>query len=123
VLRPLTAPGEVADSVAFLAPRGFDPRPVHVFAVTADADDRSYVTHPAGGFVRVRGDTAWLDLAGYMRRTYPPGRAVISYALVVRDGRRVRYLTPGLLHWLRDPATVPPPGRAAPPPGSSRTPP
>lgn len=121
VLRPLTPPGEVADSVAFLAPCGFDPRPVHVFAVTADADDRSYVTHPAGGFIRVRGDTAWLDLAGYMRRTYTPGRAVISYALVVRDGRRVRYLTPGLLHWLRDPATVPPPGRAAPPPGSSRT--
>lgn len=115
VLRPLTEAGEVADSVAFLAPRGFDPRHVQVFAVTADANDRSYVTHPAGDFLRMRGDTAWLNLAGYMRRTYPPGRAVISYALVTRHGRRVRYLTPGLLHWLRDPATVPPPGRAATP--------
>ncbi|HEU4559254.1 MAG TPA: polysaccharide deacetylase family protein [Longimicrobium sp.] len=121
VLRPLTEPGAVADSVAFLAPRGFDPRRVQVFAVTADADNRSYVTHPAGDFVRLRGDTAWLDLAGYMRRFYPPGRAVISYALVVRDGRRVRYLTPALLHWLREPATVPPPGRAATPVGSSQT--
>lgn len=121
VLRPLTPPGEVADSVAFLAPRGFDPRPVQVFAVTADADNRSYVTHPAADFIHVRGDTAWFHLAGYMRRTYPPGRAVISYALVVRDGRRVRYLTPGLLHWLRDPATVPPPGRAATPADLSRT--
>jgi len=121
VLRPLTEPGAVADSVAFLAPRGFVPRGVHVFAVTADADNRSYVTHPAADFVRVRGDTVWLDLAGYMRRTYPPGRAVISYALVVRDGRHIRYLTPGLLTWLRDPATVPPPGRAAAPMDTART--
>lgn len=121
VLRPLTEPGAVADSVAFLAPRGFDPRPVQVFAVTADARNRSYVTHPAADFLRVRGDTLWFDLAGYMRREYPPGRAVISYALVARDGRRVRYLTPSLLHWLRDPATVAPPGRAAAPIDTART--
>ncbi|HET7460369.1 MAG TPA: polysaccharide deacetylase family protein [Longimicrobium sp.] len=116
VLRPLTPPGAVAGSVAFLAPRGFDPRRVQVFAVTADAANRSYVTHPAAEFLRVRGDTLTFDLAGYMGREYPPGRAVISYALVVRDGRHLRYLTPGLLHWLHDPSTVPPPGRAAPSP-------
>lgn len=121
VLRPLTEPGAVADSVAFVAPRGFVTRGVQVFAVTADAQNRSYVTHPAADFLRVRGDTMWLDLAGYMRRTYPPGRAVISYALVARDGRHIRYLSPGLLTWLRDPATVPPPGRAAAPMDTART--
>ncbi|HET7230506.1 MAG TPA: polysaccharide deacetylase family protein [Longimicrobium sp.] len=115
VLRPLGESGAVADSVPFLAPNGRLPRHVQVFAVTADAENRSYVTHPADEFLRVRGDTAWLDLAGYMRRNYPPGRAVISYALVVRDGRGVRYLTPGMLNWLRDPAEVPPPGRPATP--------
>jgi peptidoglycan/xylan/chitin deacetylase (PgdA/CDA1 family) len=103
-LVPLGEPGAVADSVAFLAPGGRVPRGVHVFAVTADATGRSYVARPAGEHLRVRGDTAWLDLAGYMRRHYPPGRVVISYALVAREGRRIRYLTPGMLNWLRDPA-------------------
>ncbi len=115
-LRPLGAPGAVGDSVPFLAPGGRVPRGVQVFAVTADAQNRSYVTHPAAEFIRVRGDTAWFDLAGYMRRNYPPGRAVISYALVVRDGRGVRYLTPGMLSWLREPpapASAPPSGGPA----------
>lgn len=107
--------GAVADSVAFLVPGGRVPRGVQVFAVTADAQNRSYVTHPAAEFIRVRGDTAWFDVAAYMRRNYPPGRAVISYALVTRHGRHIRYLAPGMLTWLRDPSTVPPPGRAATP--------
>lgn len=110
--RPLGEPGELADSVPFLAPGGRVPRDVQVFAVTADAANRSYVTHPAGADIHVRGDTAWFDVAAYMRRNYPPGRAVISYALVVPDGRRVRYLAPGMLTWVREPTSVPPPGRA-----------
>jgi len=112
----VTGAGAVADSVAFRAPGGRVPRDIQVFAVTADASNRSYVTHPAAEFIRVRGDTAWLDVAAYMRRVYPPGRAVISYALVTGTGRHMRYLTPGLLTWVRDPASVPPPGRAAAPP-------
>jgi len=119
-LRPLGAPGALADSVPFLLTSGSLPPDVHVFAVTADAEGRSYVTHPASGDIRVRGDTAWFDLAGYMRRVYPPGRGVISYALVVRDGRRVRYLTPGLLNWVRDPRELaPPPGGRRPAPVDS----
>lgn len=112
--RLLGEPGALADSVPFLAPGGRVPRDVQVFAVTADAQNRSYVTHPARDDIRVRGDTAWFDVAAYMRRTYPPGRAVISYALVVPDGRGVRYLTPGMLTWVREP-TAPTPPPSAPP--------
>jgi len=110
--RLLGQPGALADSVPFLAPGGRVPRDVQVFAVTADAQNRSYVTHPARADIRVRGDTAWFDVAAYMRRNYPPGRAVISYALVIPDGRRVRYLAPGMLTWVHEPTPPTPPPSA-----------
>jgi hypothetical protein len=84
------------------------PRNVELFAVSADAERRSYAAHPLGDNLRVRGDTVWVDVAGHMRRWFPPGRIALSYALVVREGGRLRWLTPGLLHWLRDPAAGPP---------------
>lgn len=112
VLEPLTADGAIAGRVAFRA-RGEVPPGVELIAVSSDASGASYAAHPLGENLRVRGDTVWVDLAAHMRRYFPPDRIVLSYALVAREGEGFRYLTPGLLHWLRDPALAP---RVAPAP-------
>ena len=111
-LRPLTPDGEVAGRVAFLS-SGPVPDGLELFAITADASERSYVSRPVGEDVRVAGDTVWLDLAGYMGRHYPPGRAVISYALMTRENGALRYASPGMLNWIGDPIAAfrPPPPR------------
>ena len=101
---PLFASGGMGDSVAFLVHGGPVPAGVELFAVSADAEGRSYASHPLGDAMRVRGDTVWVDMAAHTRRWFPPERIAVSYALVTRDGGRMRYLTPGLLHWLQDPA-------------------
>ena len=101
-LRPLTADGEVAGQVAFLA-RGPVPRGLELFAITADAANNNYVSRPLGEDLRIAGDTVWVDLAGYMARHYPPGRAVISYALMRRENGVLRYASPGMLNWIGDP--------------------
>ncbi len=103
-LEPLTPDGAVAGRVAFRVRGGPLPAGVELFSVSADARGRSYVGHPLGTSLEVRGDTAWVDLAAHMRRFYAPERSAISYALVTRDGGGVRYLSPGIQHWLRDPA-------------------
>jgi peptidoglycan/xylan/chitin deacetylase (PgdA/CDA1 family) len=110
-LHPVTPDGAVAERVEF---RGRVPAGAELLAITADAAGRSYVSRPLDGeFLRVSGDTAWLELAGYLARHHPPGRIVVSYALVTRERGRIRYLTPGLLHWSRDPVAA---GRPGPPP-------
>jgi peptidoglycan/xylan/chitin deacetylase (PgdA/CDA1 family) len=111
-LEPLTPDGAVAGSIAFRA-HGPVPEGLELFAITADASGRSYVSNPLGDLARVAGDTVWVDLAGYMARHYPPGRAVISYALVTREGGEMRYASPGLLNWTGDPIAA---FRPAPPP-------
>ncbi|HEX6911654.1 MAG TPA: hypothetical protein VF142_14730, partial [Longimicrobium sp.] len=60
-----------------------------------------------GDALRVRGDTAWVDMGAHVRRWYPPERVALGYALVTRADGRIRYLTPGLLHWVHDPGTLP----------------
>lgn len=112
---PLFPSGGMGDSVAFLAHGTPVPADLALFAVSADAEERSYAAHPLGENVRVRGDTVWVDLRAHTRRWFPPERIAISYALVTREGGRMRYLTPGLLHWLVDPAGPP---RILPPPPS-----
>lgn len=111
-LEPITPDGAVAGRIAFRS-RGPVPEGLELFAITADAEGRSYVSNPLGELARVSGDTVWVDLAGYMARHYPPGRAVISYALVTREGGEMRYASPGVLNWTGDPVTA---FRPAPPP-------
>lgn len=101
-LEPLTPDGSQAGRVAFLA-HGPVPRGLELFAITVDAQNRNYVSNPLGELARVAGDTVWVDLAGYMARHYPPGRAVISYALVTRVDGEMRYASPGVMHWTGDP--------------------
>jgi hypothetical protein len=79
------------------------PHGLELFAITADASGRSYVSRPLEDLVRVAGDTVRVDLAGYMARHSPPGRAVISYALVTRQDGQIRYASPGVMHWVGDP--------------------
>jgi peptidoglycan/xylan/chitin deacetylase (PgdA/CDA1 family) len=113
-LRPLTPDGEVARQVVFLA-RGPVPEGLELFAITADAAGDSYVSRPLGPDLRVSGDTVRVDLAGYMARHYPPGRIVISYALVTRENGEIRYASPGMLSWIGEPASfrfAPQPARA-----------
>jgi peptidoglycan/xylan/chitin deacetylase (PgdA/CDA1 family) len=109
-LEPLTPDGAVAGRVAFRVRGGPLPAGVELFSVSADAAGRSYVGHPLGTSLEVRGDTAWVDLAAHMGRFYAPERSAIGYALVTRDAGGIRYLSPGIHHWLREPAGEP--GRA-----------
>ena len=109
----LTPDGGVAREVAFRVRGGALPAEVLLFAISSDAQGRSYNLHPLGENLRMRGDTAWVDLAAHMGRYFPPGRMVVSYALVTREGGGLRYLSPGVQHWLREAATW---GRPAPQP-------
>jgi peptidoglycan/xylan/chitin deacetylase (PgdA/CDA1 family) len=103
-LRPITPDGATAGQVAFLA-RGPVPDGLELFAITADAAGDSYVSRPLGPDLRVSGDTVVVDLAGYMARHYPPGRIVISYALVTRENGGIRYASPGMLNWTGEPTS------------------
>lgn len=114
VLQPLTPDGAVVGRAAFLARGGAMPRDPELFAITADAAGASYVSRPLGGLAQVSGDTLWVDVAGYMRAHYPPGRMVISYAVMAREGGELRYASPGVLHWTSDPVAGPR-GMPAPP--------
>lgn len=107
-LQPLTPDGAVAGRIAFRA-HGPVPDGLELFAITADAAGRSYVSNPLGELAQAAGDTVWVDLAGYMASHYPPGRAVISYALVTRQDGEMRYASPGLLNWIGDPIAAFPP--------------
>ncbi len=111
-LEPLTPDGAVAGRVAFRVRGGPLPAGVELFSVSADAAGRSYVGHPLGTSLEVRGDTAWVDLAAHMGRFYAPERSAIGYALVTRDASGIRYLSPGIHHWLREPAGEPRPAIA-----------
>lgn len=104
---PLFSSGGGRGQVAFRVPGGAVPEDVELFAISPDVEGRSYAGHPLGENLRVRGDTAWVDLAAHMRRWYPPDRVAVSYALVTRNDGRIRYLTPGLLHWIHDPGAMP----------------
>jgi peptidoglycan/xylan/chitin deacetylase (PgdA/CDA1 family) len=100
----LFASGGTTDTLTFLAHGAPVPADVELFAISPDAEGRPYASHPLGESLRVRGDTVWVDMGAHLRRYFPPERTAVSYALVTREGVRIRYLTPGLLHWVRDPS-------------------
>lgn len=121
-LEPLTPDGAVADSVAFLVRGGRVPENVELFAISADAEGRSYVRRPLGERLRVRGDTAWVQVGDYLRTFHGPTRIVLSFALVVPErGGALRYLSPGVMYWRADPAAVLPRPTQAPPPARADT--
>lgn len=104
---PLFPSGAMGDTLAFLTHGVPVAGDVELLAISPDASGRSYAAHPLGDALRVRGDTAWVDMRAHVRRWYPPERVALGYALVTRAEGRVRYLTPGLLHWVYDPGTLP----------------
>jgi peptidoglycan/xylan/chitin deacetylase (PgdA/CDA1 family) len=104
-LEPLFANGAVAETVSFAARGAPVPDSIQIFAISADAEGRSYTIRPLGENLRIHGDTVTVALGAHMRRYHGPARDAISYALVTRRDGRLRYLTPGILNWIRDPAT------------------
>jgi spore germination protein YaaH/peptidoglycan/xylan/chitin deacetylase (PgdA/CDA1 family) len=107
LLRPLTPDGAVAETFRFQIERGPLPAGIELLAVSPDTAGRNYAAHPVGDALRVEGDTLVLDLRRHRDRYFPADRNVIGYALVDRSGGRLRYLTPGLLQWLEEPASGP----------------
>ncbi|HEX8213056.1 MAG TPA: polysaccharide deacetylase family protein [Longimicrobium sp.] len=103
ILEPLFADGAVAETVSFTARGAPVPDSIQIFAISADAEGRSYTIRPLGENLRINGDTVTVALGAHMRRYHGPGREVISYALVTRRDGRLRYLSPGVLNWIRDP--------------------
>ncbi|MBB4638365.1 polysaccharide deacetylase family protein [Longimicrobium terrae] len=101
---PLFASGGTGDTLAFLSHGTPLPANAELLAISPDAQGRSYASHPLGDNARMRGDTVVVDMGGHLRRWFPPERVAVSFALVTREGGRIRYLTPGLLHWVRDPS-------------------
>jgi peptidoglycan/xylan/chitin deacetylase (PgdA/CDA1 family) len=106
-LVPITADGAVTDTVAFRIEASRLPDKIELLAVSADSSGRPYSTHPLGDAARVRGTTLVLDLKKMRDRYFGPARNVIGYALVYHGASGLRYLTPGVMHWLSDPATGP----------------
>ena len=106
-LRPLTADGAISETVRFKIEDGPLPPSIELLAVSPDAAGRNYAAHPAGDALRVAGDTLVLDLRRHRDRYFPASRNVIGYALVESAGGRLRFLTPGLLQWLEEPAIGP----------------
>lgn len=104
---PLFPSGGMGGSLAFLTQGAPVPAEVQLFAISPDAEGRSYASHPLGDAMRVAGDTVWVDMGAHVRRWFPRERIAVSYALVTRTDGRIRYLTPGLLHWIYDPGTLP----------------
>jgi spore germination protein YaaH/peptidoglycan/xylan/chitin deacetylase (PgdA/CDA1 family) len=106
-LTALSADGSISDTVAFKLESGSAPRDVALIAVSADAAGKQYEPHPLGDAAYVRGDTLFLDLRKHRDRYFGADRNVIAYALMDRANGRIRYLTRGVMHWLRDPAGGP----------------
>jgi hypothetical protein len=106
-LIPLTQDGAVADTVRFRVEGGPIPSALELLAVSADASGRSYKSHPLGDAASIRGDVLVLDLKKHRDRYFPADRNVIAYAIVTRTGDQMRYLSPGIMHWLTDPSTGP----------------
>lgn len=106
-LRPLTPDGAIGDTVRFRIDEGRVPPGIDLLAVSPDDDGRNYAGHPVSDDLELRGDTLVLDLRGHRDRHYAASRAVLGYALVHRSGGRLRFLSPGSLHWLADPAGGP----------------
>lgn len=104
---PLFPSGGMGQSLAFSTHGAPVPANVELLAISPDSAGRSYASHPLGDALRVRGDTAWVDMRAHLRRYFPPQRVAVSYALVTRADGRIRYLTPGLLHWVYNPGTIP----------------
>lgn len=104
---PLFPSGAMGPSLAFVTHGTPVPADVELFAISPDTEGRSYASHPLGDAMRVRGDTVWVDMGAHVRRWFPPERIAVSYALVTRADGRIRYLTPGLLHWIYDPGSMP----------------
>lgn len=103
---PLFPSGGMGGRLAFLT-HGAAPADVELFAISPDTEGRSYASHPLGDALQMRGDTAFVDLRAHLGRYFPPERVAVSYALVTRADGRIRYLTPGLLHWLYEPGRMP----------------
>jgi peptidoglycan/xylan/chitin deacetylase (PgdA/CDA1 family) len=103
-LEPLFANGAVAETISFTARGAPVPDSIQIFAISADAEGRSYTIRPLGENLRIHGDTVTVSLSAHVRRHHGPDRDAISYALVTRRGGHLRYLTPGVLNWIRDPA-------------------
>ena len=106
VLELLSPDGSVGDTVRFRI-TGPLPGDLELFAVSADATGRSYASHPLGASAHVNGDVLAVDVAAHMRRYYAPDRPAIAFTLAARDGTSLRILSPGVLHWVRDPAGGP----------------
>jgi len=104
---PLFPSGAVGDSLAFRMHGTPVPADLELLAISPDAEGRSYASHPVGENARVRGDTVWVNMGAHLRRWFPEDRVAVSYALVTRVDGRIRYLTPGLLHWVREPSAAP----------------
>jgi peptidoglycan/xylan/chitin deacetylase (PgdA/CDA1 family) len=106
-LTALTADGALADTILFRIEDGRRPEGLELVAVSADATGRPYAPHPVGDAVSIRGDTLLLDLRKHRDRYFAPDRNVIAYALITRSGSTARYVTRGVMHWLKDPAPGP----------------
>ena len=106
-LTALSTDGSIGDTVAFRIESGSAPRDIALIAVSADAAGKQYEPHPLGDAAHVRGDTLFVDLRKLRDRYFGSERNVIAYALTDRANGRIRYLSRGVMHWLRDPAGGP----------------
>lgn len=91
--------GQTGDTVRFRVYGRMPKGELAVLAITADAAGQMYNVHPLADNSTLAGDTLVVNLRGHMTRYFPPDRRVISYALVMRTGRGVRYVTPGYIQW------------------------
>jgi spore germination protein len=102
ILSSLTPDGAAADTVRFLIEHDMLPEGAQILSVSRDASGRHYAMHDVSNRISVFGDTVAIDFRGYRDERFGLGRDVIGFALVEERGGQIRFLSPGVLHWLRE---------------------
>lgn len=107
ILTLLTPDGSIGDSVQFRIEKAGVPRNVELLAVSGAASGKPYDSSAAIDEIKVRDGILTLHLKKHRDKFFGADRNVVAYALITREKGRIRYLSRGVMHWIRDPATGP----------------
>lgn len=98
--RLLSVDGAAGGTAEFRLEGDAVPPDLRMLVISPDRDGRMYAAHRLEENAWIEGDRLVVDVRAHLERHYPEERDVVGYALVTRDARGTRFLTPGYLQWL-----------------------